>query len=61
MAVFERSKDGLVSKAELGEVLLSGSENFSCRCFEPNTASLNISYGVIFSIANDVAFGAGEN
>jgi hypothetical protein len=49
-----------VSKAELGEVLLPGSENFSCRCFEPNTASLNISYGVIFSIANDVAFWCGR-
>jgi hypothetical protein len=37
------SNDRNVSKAELGEVLLSGSENFFCRCFEPNTASLNIS------------------
>jgi hypothetical protein len=32
-----------VSKAELGEVLLSGSENFSCRYLQPYTASLNIS------------------
>jgi hypothetical protein len=32
-----------VSKAQLGEVLLSGSENFSCRCFEPNIGRLNIS------------------
>jgi len=36
-------KDRFVLKAELGEVLLSGSENFSCRCLQPYTSSLNIS------------------
>jgi hypothetical protein len=37
------SNDRNVSEAELGEVLLSGSDNFSCRYLQPYTSSLNIS------------------
>lgn len=32
-----------VPKSELGEVLLSGSENFSCRCVEPYTGKSTVS------------------
>jgi hypothetical protein len=43
MPYFQSASDRYVSKAELGEVQLSGSENFSCRYLQPYTASLNIS------------------